>query len=175
RSLGSVIEVEPVIAADNLTVSLNVTVDFSDFVGFINYGTPIRNSNFLTADQEGVVLTDNRILMPVFEAIKEVATATVWDGQTVAIGGFHGEAINQANDKVPGLGDLPGAGRAFRSSVSDSTKQAILIFVTVNLIDPGGNPLNAKPEEPEPEFTRREPISPYTAAGGPPAGIYQAK
>lgn len=157
-------------------MSVNITADFSDFVGFINYGTPIRNSNFLTASGEGVVLTDNRILMPVFESIKETTNVTVWDGQTVAIGGYHGESITQSNDKVPGLGDLPAVGRAFRSSTGDSTRQALLIFVTIDLIDPGGNPINAKPEDPEPQFTRREPpISPYPAVGAPPAGIYQAK
>ena len=176
RGLGSIIEVEPIVAADNLTVSVNITADFSDFVGFINYGTPIRNAAFLTVGGEGVVLTDNRILMPVFEAIRETTNVTVWDGQTVAIGGYHGESIIQSNDKVPGLGDLPGVGRAFRSSTGDSTKQALLIFVTIDLIDPCGNPINAKPEDPEPQFTRREPpISPYPAVGAPPAGIYQAK
>ncbi|MEM6278433.1 MAG: type II and III secretion system protein, partial [Verrucomicrobiota bacterium] len=175
RRLGSVIEVEPIVAADNQTISVNITADFSDFVGFINYGTPIRNAAIGVVDGAGVVLTDNRILMPVFEAIKETTNVVVWDGATVAIGGYHGETILQSEDKVPGIGDLPVVGRAFRSSVGDTTKQALLIFVTIDLIDPGGNPVNAIPEDPEPEFTRREPISPYPAVGAPPAGIYQAK
>lgn len=176
RGLGSIIEVEPTVAADNLTVNLNITADFSDFIGFINYGTPIRNTQLPLSNGEPLVVTENRILMPVFEAIKETTNVTVWDGQTVAIGGYHGESITSSNDKVPGLGDLPGVGRAFRSATSDSTKNALLIFVTVELIDPGGNPINAKPEDPVPEFTRSTPpISPYPAVGAPPAGIYQAK
>lgn len=176
RGLGSVIEVEPTVAGDNLTVNVNISADFSDFLGFINYGTPIRNANFLTPDGQASTITDNRILMPVFESIRETTNVTIWDGQTVAIGGYHGESITSSNDKVPGLGDLPVVGRGFRSSTGDSTKQALLIFVTVNLIDGGGNPINAKPEDPEPEFTRRAPpISPYPAVGAPPLGVYQAK
>lgn len=176
RGLGSIIEVEPTVAADNLTVNVNITADFSDFIGFINYGTPIRNANFTQANGEASVVTENRILMPVFESIKETTNVTVWDGQTVAIGGYHGESITGSNDKVPGLGDLPGVGRAFRSSTSNSIKNALLIFVTIELIDPGGNPINAKPEDPTPEFTRNTPpLSPYPAVGAPPAGIYQAK
>lgn len=176
RPLGSVIEVLPTVASDNLTVNLDILADFSDFVGFINYGTPIRNGVFLLSNGDPSTVTENRILMPVFDSIRETTNVTIWDGQTVVIGGYHGESITSSNDKVPGLGDLPIVGRGFRSSTGDSTKQALLIFVTVNLIDGGGNPINAKPEDPEPEFTRRAPpISPYPAVGASPLGVYQAK
>lgn len=168
RKLGQMIEVEPIVAADNKTVSLNVLFDVSDFSGFINYGTPITNANTLV-NGDPVVVTPNEILMPVFDAIKETTNVVIWDGQTVAIGGFHGETITDVEDKIPYLGDLPVLGRAFRSTGTDSIRRALTIFVTVRLIDPGGNPINAPIEEKGPELmTRRDPVPATTFAPGPP-------
>ncbi|MCH9023337.1 MAG: type II and III secretion system protein, partial [Planctomycetes bacterium] len=76
RELGKILEIEPTLGADNLTISLNITSDVSDFIGFINYGTPLLSG--------GQVLTANRIVMPVFEAIKETTSVTILDGQPVA-------------------------------------------------------------------------------------------
>jgi general secretion pathway protein D len=175
RRLGKSIEVEPTVASDNKTISLNVLMDFSDFAGFINYGTPITNSAYLINGQPSVV-TPNEILMPVFDAIKETTSITIWDGQTVAIGGFHGESVTMVEDKIPYLGDLPVLGRAFRSEGSQSTKRALTIFVTVRLVDPGGNPINAPVEEETPELmTRRDLLTtPPVFAPGPPP-VYPAK
>jgi general secretion pathway protein D len=175
RKVGKSIEVEPTVAADNKTISLNVLMDFTDFSGFINYGTPITDSGSLINGQPSVV-TPNEILMPVFDAIKETTSITIWDGQTVAIGGFHGETITSVEDKIPYLGDLPVLGRAFRSEGTESTKRALTIFVTVRLVDPGGNPINAPVEEEAPELmTRRDSLStPPVFAPGPPP-VYPAK
>ncbi|NNE92813.1 MAG: type II and III secretion system protein, partial [Verrucomicrobiales bacterium] len=68
RELGKIIEVEPVVGGDNRSVNLSLTTDFSDFVGFINYGTPIttvRPTGFIGFTT--LTLTENRILMPVFD------------------------------------------------------------------------------------------------------------
>jgi general secretion pathway protein D len=174
RRLGKSIEVEPTVAADNKTISLNVLMDFTEFSGFINYGTPITNSAFLINGQPSVV-TPNEILMPVFDAIKETTNVTLWDGQTVAIGGFHGETVTAVEDKIPYLGDLPVLGRAFRSEGTESTKRALTIFVTVRLVDPGGNPINAPvDEEPPGLMTRRDLVTPPVFAPGPPP-VYPAK
>jgi general secretion pathway protein D len=162
------------VAADNKTISLNVLMDFTEFSGFINYGTPIIDSGSLINGQPSVA-TPNEILMPVFDAIKETTNVTIWDGQTVAIGGFHGETVTSVEDKIPYLGDLPVLGRAFRSEGTESTKRALTIFVTVRLVDPGGNPINAPVEDEAPELmTRRDTVSPPVFAPGPPP-VYPAK
>ena len=189
REVGSVIEVEPTVSADNQTVNVNIVADFTDFAGFINYGTPLVNPvltffaglfpNILTADSYNV--TDNRILMPVFDSVKETTNVTVWDGQTIAIGGFHGEDILQVQDKVPGIGDLPIVGSAFRSRTNETTRRAILLFVTVNLVDPSGMPINAPVEDPDLSY-RNDPVPPRPGVGGAgvapaalPAATYPAK
>lgn len=178
RSLGKVIEVEPTVAADNQTVNVNVIADFSEFAGFINYGSPIRNGNRSLANGEPPVVTENEILMPVFDAIKETTNVSVWDGQTIAIGGLHGESIVASQDKVPFLGDLPVLGRAFRSSTKDSLKRALTIFVSVRLVDPSGTPINNF-ETPD-DLVSRDDYTPPTRSVSPvmspPAGMpYPAK
>ncbi len=144
RKLGKVIEVEPSVSSDNLTVNLNVSTDFTDFVGYINYGVPITDHTIRDAFGNAAIQTPNEILMPVFDSVRETTNVTVWDGQTIAIGGFHGEGVTTGEDKIPVIGDLPGIGRAFRSSQQTSNKKALVIFVSVLLVDPGGNPINAK-------------------------------
>ncbi len=142
RELGKVLEVEPTLGSDNLSVGLNIVTDVSDFIGFINYGTPIfsGSTNIVTGLQ--TLLTSNRIVMPVFESVKETTSVTVWDGQTVAIGGLVGEVATKVEDKTPLLGDLPGIGRLFRSNVDDHSRKALIMFVTVRVLDPSGAPLN---------------------------------
>jgi general secretion pathway protein D len=41
---------------------------------------------------------------------------------------------------VPLLGDLPLLGRLFRSEGESTQKRNLLIFVTANLVSPGGSP-----------------------------------
>ncbi len=143
RGLGNILEVEPQLGPDNTTVDLLVTSDLSEFVGFINYGSPI---NFgVTTPSGGVNLTEatpNRILMPVFEAVKDNTNVSVYDGSTIAIGGYLGDQIDMVEDKVPLLGDLPAVGRMFRSKIKQQTRRAILMFVSVRVIDPAGAPVN---------------------------------
>lgn len=170
RNLGKVIEVEPTVSSDNRTINVNVLMDFSEFSGFINYGTPILNSAFQVNGAPSVV-TPNEILMPVFDAIKETTNVSVYDGQTIAIGGFHGESVADTEDKIPFLGDLPVIGRGFRSSSSKTTKRALTIFVTVRLVDPGGNPINVPEEEVTPEFVKQEGVPARGYSSGPPPGM----
>jgi len=141
RPVGKIIEVQPNVSEDNKAITVNILADFTDFSGFINYGTPIFGG--ITAGVP-TVLTPNRILMPVFDVVRETTDVTVWDGGTIVIGGFHGETIEDTEDKIPIVGDLPLAGNAFRSTSVSHRKRALLIFVSVRLIDPGGNLINAE-------------------------------
>jgi general secretion pathway protein D len=52
-----------------------------------------------------------------------------------------GEEVKKVDDKVPFLGDLPLLGRFFRSKAESAQKRNLLIFVTANLVSPGGSPL----------------------------------
>ena len=153
RELGTILEVEPVVGADNLTVDLNLIADISEFSGFINYGTPITGSDqilngftffpptFFVTPVSGEI-TPNRILMPVFDAVKETTQVTIYDGQTLVVGGMLGETVSKVQDKVPLLGDAPGIGRLFRTNIEERARRALVLFATVRILDPAGTPLN---------------------------------
>lgn len=156
RELGKVLEVEPVVGADNISVDLNLIADLSEFSGFINYGSAIvANDQIFQGfgfDASGILrafvtpiqyeVTENRILMPVFDSVKENTQVTIYDGRTLVVGGLIGETVTKSQDKVPLLGDAPVMGRLFRSEVEDRFRRAMVLFATVRILDPGGKPLN---------------------------------
>ena len=57
------------------------------------------------------------------------------------MGGLVSEDIQKVEDKVPILGDIPIAGRLFRSSADQHIKRNLIMFVTASLMDPAGQPL----------------------------------
>ena len=140
RNTGVTLEVDPVIGADEFTIDLNLAPEVVEFEGFINYGSPIQSSatNALTGVTSPVVLTENRILQPIFNTRRVSTQITIWDGQTVAIGGLIREDIQDVEDKVPLLGDIPVLGRLFRSSVERHLKRNLTVFVTARIKDPSG-------------------------------------
>ncbi len=77
---------------------------------------------------------------PIFSVLRVRTEVTVWDGATVVMGGLTREEIKSVEDKVPILGDVPLLGRLFRSKGETTQKRNLLIFVTANLISPGGSP-----------------------------------
>jgi general secretion pathway protein D len=87
------------------------------------------------------VLTENRIPQPVFSTRKVVTNVTVWDSQTVAMGGLIREDVQDVEDKVPLLGDIPFIGRLFQTKAEDHFKRNLMVFVTAKLIDPSGQPI----------------------------------
>ena len=86
---------------------------------------------------------------PVFSTREVTTEVTVYDGQTVVIGGLMREDIQKTEDKVPILGDIPLAGRLFRTSADQHIKRNLIMFVTASLLDPAGQPLIKIDEEKE--------------------------
>jgi general secretion pathway protein D len=177
RNTGVTLEVEPTVGPDNYTIDLNLVPQVVEFEGFINYGSPISTINPTTlglgavtaalANQPtNVVLTNNVINQPIFSTRKVTTSVTVWDGQTVVLGGLMEDDVQKVQDKVPILGDIPLLGRAFRSNIDQHLKTNLVIFVTAHLINPAGDnildldekdetveplPLPSAPVQPEPE------------------------
>lgn len=56
------------------------------------------------------------------------------DGAIVVIGGIYEDAESQTSSSVPGLGDVPGIGRLFRSDSEDNSQNELLIFISPNVI-----------------------------------------
>jgi general secretion pathway protein D len=151
RNTGVTLEVEPVVGPDGLTIDLNLVPQVVEFEGFINYGSPINavgvNTVGVISTSAPVLLTENVINQPVFSTRKVTTNVSVWDGQTVVIGGLMREDVQKVEDKTPIIGDIPIIGRAFRSNVDQHIKRNLIIFVTARLVTPGGLPLNVEEEE----------------------------
>ena len=143
RNVGTRLEVEPIVGQDNYTVELNLAPEFSQFEGFINYGTPIlTNGTNLLGEFQSVPLSENKILQPVFRTLRENTSVVVWDGATVVIGGLIEDRNTIMEDKVPLFGDIPFLGRLFKTKGNDRVKRAVIFFVKVNIIDPSGRRIN---------------------------------
>jgi general secretion pathway protein D len=163
RQLGVTLVVEPVVGPDGYTIDLKLSPEVVDFDGFVNYGSPIvapqRNLvggavgaaldplSILNANTffTPTLLTENVINQPIFSVRKVTTDVSIWDGQTVALGGLIREDVQKVNDKVPVLGDIPYAGTLFRSEVDQKIKQNLIVFVTARLMDAAGQPL--RPED----------------------------
>ncbi len=143
RPLGFNLQVDPVISADGRSVDLNLSPEFVEFIGFINYGSPITAAGTdIMGNPTNIVITDNQILMPVFSTIRAALSATVYDGATLVLGGLQESRIDTVADKVPIAGDLPFIGRLFRSNIERQRNRNVMIFVTVNVIDSQGRKVN---------------------------------
>jgi general secretion pathway protein D len=150
RNTGVTLEVEPVVGGDATTIDLNLIPQVVEFEGFINYGSPIFavgvNSLALGGGSNSQLLTANVINQPVFSTRKVTTSVSVYDGQTVVLGGLMREDVQKTEDKVPILGDIPLVGRAFRTNVEQHEKKNLVMFVTARIVTPAGLPLNEEEE-----------------------------
>ncbi len=152
RNTGVTLEVEPVVGPDGVTIDLNLVPQVVEFEGFINYGSPIQSvSTNALGIASSFVLTPNIINQPIFSARKVTTSVSVWDGQTVVLGGLMREDVQKTEDRTPILGDIPVVGRLFRSNIEQHLKRNLVIFVTARLMNPGGQLVNLKEEEEETE------------------------
>jgi general secretion pathway protein D len=140
KDVGITMEVLPVVDENKQYVSVTLSPTFSDFDGFVNYGSPINTTVDGLLGPETATVTDNTILMPVFSKQSLSSTIDVADGSTVVIGGLMQDRVQNVEDKTPILGSLPILGRLFQSKASQSTSTAIIFFVNVELMDPTGRP-----------------------------------
>ncbi len=157
RDLGVSLEVEPQVGADNYTIDLSLSPEVVEFDGFVNYGSPIIGPSYdpariVAGNPSGIepfVITPNVINQPIFSVRKVTTSVSIWDGQTVALGGLIREDVQKVNDKVPILGDIPLAGRLFRSNVDQKIKKNLIVFVTARLMNAEGQPLLQQDDEEE--------------------------
>ncbi len=157
KPVGITLEVEPTVGPDGYTIDLVLSPRVVEFDGFINYGSPINVTVTVfnaigilsTSISDTVTLTDNVINQPVFSTREVTTQVSVYDGQTVVMGGLMREDVQKTEDKVPIIGDIPFAGRLFRTTTEQHIKRNLIMFVTANLMDPAGQPLIKVDEEDE--------------------------
>ena len=146
--IGVELGVKPdVIGTDRVLLELQPT--FQDFEGNINYGTQIysvyasRPIAPVPPNAVQQLLLTNVINQPVFvKRDVKLAPIEVSDGYTLLLGGLLREDIQNVDEKIPLLGDLPVLGRMFQGKTEQAVKKNTLIFVTPRILDVSGQPLN---------------------------------
>lgn len=131
RETGVILSVTPTVGPDNYTIDLTLIPEVSELVDWLQYGSAIGDFVF-------------NIPQPIFSSRKVQTTISIFDGETVVMGGLIREDLVTTKDKVPILGDIPLLGYLFRSEGEYSRKQNLLIFVTARIVDPAGKPVNRK-------------------------------
>lgn len=163
RKTGVLVDIEPIISDDGRSVELTISPELTEFEGFINYGSPILSpssqsilpiqlgavgatvaatTGYIPISQPEQLITPNYILQPVFKSQKVNTAVKIWDGATVVLGGAKIQRRTEVNDQVPMLGNLPFVGRFFQTHTSETETKNIIIFVTVNVVDPSGKKVN---------------------------------
>jgi general secretion pathway protein D len=137
QEVGVTLEVTPTVAADD-SIALNLKPKVTEFEGFVEYGgTSIAISGGVS------VSVPSGFFQPIFSTREVTTDVTVFDGATVVIGGLTREEVKTVDDKVPVLGSIPLIGAAFRSSGKTIQKKSMMVFVTANLVSPGGATLRS--------------------------------
>ena len=134
RNIGVELGVTPTVEEDEYSISLELNPKVTEFEGFVEYG----GQSAAIAGTTTVTLPSG-FYQPIFSTREINTKVTVWDGATLVMGGLTREETKRVNDKVPLLGDIPFIGRAFRSKGETSQKRNLLVFVTANLVSPGGS------------------------------------
>jgi general secretion pathway protein D len=135
RNVGVELKVTPTVEEDDYSISLDLNPKVTEFEGFVEYGGPSVAISGGTS-----VTVPPGFYQPIF-SIRDISTkVTIWDGATLVMGGLTREEVKKVNDKIPFFGDIPLVGRLFRSKGESAQKRNLLIFVTANLVSPGGSP-----------------------------------
>ena len=144
--LGVRMTVTPTVDPDKYTISLDMIPVVQTHVGWLEYGYDIDSTTV------GGLDIYNRIDMPIIEARTIQSQVTIYDGETIVMGGIMRDLSTSTDDRIPILGDLPLIGRMFRTKYVDKQKANLLIFTTVRLVNPDGSPLREREVRGKPPF-----------------------
>lgn len=152
RLVGVELNVNPTVEeGDIITLRLQPTV--TEFEGFVEYGSPN-----IAISGDTTVTVPSGFFQPIFSVRKVETQVSVFDGATVVIGGLTRNEIKNVHDSVPVLGDIPLVGRFFQNRGETSVRRNLLIFVTANMISPGGSPARQKVGNLQPNSLFQNPV-----------------
>jgi type IV pilus assembly protein PilQ len=122
------------ISYSNLTVNLDVTprITANDIVELkVNQGILKLGPKFTSTVGDLANEVDS------FYTRKLETTVLIPSGNTLVMGGLISDDLNNANKKVPILGDLPLIGLAFRHESKERNRQNLIIFITPSIVQDG--------------------------------------
>ena len=123
---GPVLDVIPYVRADGYTIQMTIMPSLKEFLGYDDPKT-VQPAIAGAAQSQGQTAP---MPLPKFRLRQTVASAVVWDGQTIMIGA--GTARDMAKDR-----DANGV------ITTNYTEKALFFFVTPRLIDPAGHVIHS--------------------------------
>ena len=75
--------------------------------------------------------------VPAINTNEVVTSALVDDGETIVLGGVFREEATATESRTPVLADIPGLGRLFKRTISDTRRTELLIFITTSIMPDG--------------------------------------
>lgn len=129
-------------------ISAQVVLPIKTFSGWMEFDAR-------TYDSDGEV-DGEYYKMPIFDFRKIDTNISLYDGETIVLGGVASDQVETVDDKIPILGDLPLIGRFFQSKYTNSEKRNILVFLTCRLVKPDGSAFYPDEDRSRglPEFSR---------------------
>ena len=77
--------------------------------------------------------------VPSIDTREVITQVLVNDGETVVLGGIYETENREVVNQVPILGDIPIIGRLFKSTIIESNKSELLIFITPKILRDGSS------------------------------------
>jgi len=148
---GIILRVTPNVDADRYTITMDMTPTIQRFVGWSDYSYTLRLPE---TSGSSTVYTDvtNTIIQPIIAQRSVETTVSIYDGETIVLGGIISDTVREINDNVPVLGKIPLVGRFFQSKGQEKTKKNLLIFLTCRLVNPDGTPIRERSPRGLPPF-----------------------
>ncbi|MCA8924468.1 MAG: hypothetical protein KDD82_21840, partial [Planctomycetes bacterium] len=120
RDVGVILQVTPQINADGL-VRLVVHPEVSS----------------IAPDSQSVTITQG-VRSPTFNKNFADTTIVINNGETAVIGGLIRDSYSETQFSIPFLGQIPVLGRLFGSTIEETTKQEIVVFLTPHVVEHPG-------------------------------------
>jgi general secretion pathway protein D len=124
---GPVLDILPSVGDDGYTVHMTLIPTVTEFLGYEKPDPALARA----ATEKGI---DTTLPLPRFRVRQLTTNVSVWDGQTVVLGGFVSQTATRKPDGMEAGEPAP-----------DLDKKLLLVFVTPTVIDPAGNRVNAEP------------------------------
>ncbi len=143
--LGISMPVFPNVDIEQRTITLRMRPTIKDLVNWTVYTYKASADDTLETVMKRPVLSERKI----------DTNVTIYDGETIVLGGIIKDSFDTIDDKVPILGDIPIVGRFFQSKYTKSAKVNLLIFLHCRLVKPDGSPFFTDgPKRGLPEFPK---------------------
>lgn len=118
---GIKISITPFISPDGY-VTLNIVPEYATIA-----------SQVMTPNEDNPEVTDIQATLLQRRNL-DLKNVRIKDGETLVIGGMIREEDQKTVQKIPLLGDIPGLGMFFRTTISTKTKEEMLIMITPKII-----------------------------------------